>query len=99
MTRAEVEEALREVVDPELGINVVDLGLVYRLEIRGEEVSVDLATTSPSCPLGEHLKNEAAAAIRRRLPRAAAISVAIVNDPPWTPERMSAAARILLGWP
>ncbi len=98
MSPEAVRDALREVVDPEVGVNVVDLGLVYEVVVEGDAISVDLAMTSAACPLGSHLKGEAEAAIRRHLPAAGAVEVKLVNEPPWTPERMSEAARAALGW-
>jgi len=93
-----VRDALREVVDPEVGVNVVDLGLVYEVTVEGDAISVDLAMTSAACPLGQQLVAEAEAAIARHLPEAEPVEVRLVHDPPWTPERMSEAARAALGW-
>ncbi|HLA79218.1 MAG TPA: metal-sulfur cluster assembly factor, partial [Vicinamibacteria bacterium] len=63
-----VRDALREVIDPELGINIVDLGLVYRIEAEAGRLSVAMTMTSPACPLGEHLSAQAEAAVRRAAP-------------------------------
>lgn len=93
-----VTDALRDVLDPELGINVVDLGLVYGVTIEGDRVEVVLTMTSPACPLGGQLRSEAAAAVRRAAPAARHVDVRIVLDPPWHPGLMSAAARRQLGW-
>jgi metal-sulfur cluster biosynthetic enzyme len=89
---------LREVVDPELGVNVVDLGLVYEASIDGGVARVRMAMTSPTCPLGEVIARDVEEAIRRRHPQVTAVDVAIVDTPAWTPERMSDAARAALGW-
>lgn len=97
-THAEVEEALREVNDPELGVNIVDLGLVYGIEIRDTGVHVELTMTSRACPLGNHILVEAEAAVRRHLPSARNVEVRLVWDPPWSRERMTPAAKLLLGW-
>jgi metal-sulfur cluster biosynthetic enzyme len=97
-TEETVWEALRAVDDPEVGMNVVDLGLVYGVEVRGNDVSVSITMTSPACPLGDVIIENASAAIRAAAPRAAKIDVALVWDPPWTPERMSEAARRRVGW-
>lgn len=99
LSRESAAEALREVIDPEVGIDVVDLGLVYRIEVTGSRIEVDMTMTTAACPLGPHLKEEAEAAIRRHLPQAESIAVHLVWDPPWTPERMSPRARSQLGWP
>lgn len=98
MTTDDVLEALRHVDDPEIGINVVDLGLVYGVEVAGGAVRVTLTMTSRACPLGPHLVQLAESAIRQRSAEAVEVAVDLVWDPPWTPERMSPAARRQLGW-
>ena len=92
----DVLQTLRSVIDPELGINIVDLGLVYRAERKDEAIEVDLTMSTPSCPLAEMLVEEAREALQARFPEAA-IQVDLVWDPPWTPDRMSEAARHQLG--
>lgn len=92
-----VVQALRGVLDPEVGIDVVELGLLYGLAIDGAEVRVRLAMTAPTCPLAEHLAASAERAIGAAIPGARAV-VEIVTDPPWTPAMMSAEARRRLGW-
>jgi metal-sulfur cluster biosynthetic enzyme len=91
--RLRAEQALRGVVDPELGINVVDLGLVYGLDLDGATLRIRLTMTSPGCPLGSYLAEAAEAAVREALPELEAVQVRLVFDPPWGPERMSEAAR------
>jgi len=97
-TPAAVLDALRRVIDPEIGINVVDLGLVYATDVQGGHVRVTMTTTAPSCPLGETLSREAAAAIRRYLPGVTSVSVDLVSEPPWQPSMMSESAHAQLGW-
>jgi metal-sulfur cluster biosynthetic enzyme len=97
-TSAAVLDALRRVIDPEIGINVVDLGLVYATDVQGGHVRVTMTTTAPSCPLGETLSREAAAAIRRHLPGVTSVSVHLVSEPPWQPSMMSESAHAQLGW-
>lgn len=92
------QEALRRVIDPEIGINIVDLGLVHRVETSGHAMRVTLIATSPACPLGPHLTESAEAAIRQAVPEMETVEVNLVRDPPWTPERMSHATREQLGW-
>ena len=94
---SDVLTALSAVNDPELGINVVDLGLVYRAEREAAGITVALTVTTPSCPLGEMLVEEAREVLRSRFPDAASIDVELVLSPPWTPDRMSEAARRQLG--
>jgi metal-sulfur cluster biosynthetic enzyme len=93
-----VWDALRTVNDPEVGMNVVDLGLVYGVEVDGPDVRVQLTMTSPACPLGDAIVENAEAAIRAAAPGAGKIDIALVWDPPWTPDRMSEAARAKFGW-
>jgi metal-sulfur cluster biosynthetic enzyme len=94
----QVREALRLVVDPELGINVVDLGLVYQVDVTDGQVRVAMTMTTPTCPLGESLSAEAEATIWQNVPGVRSVAVDLVWDPPWEPSRMSDAARERLGW-
>ncbi len=96
-TRDGVLDALREVLDPELGINVVDLGLVYAVEVGDGEARVTMTMTSAACPLHAYLTSAAEDAIRRRVPAVRSVSVEMVWDPPWQPEMMSEAAHRQLG--
>lgn len=93
-----VRDALATVVDPEAGLNVVDLGLVYSVEVAPEGIHVALTMTSPACPATGQVADEARAAVRRIAPRDARVTVEVVWDPPWTPDRMSELARTTLGW-
>lgn len=96
-TRAAVLTALREVIDPEVGLNVVDLGLVYGVAVDGGTVCVDLTMTTPACPLGEQIVRDAEARLRD-VPGVGASTVALVWDPPWSPAKLSPVARAALGW-
>jgi len=97
MNDDDILAALKAVVDPELGINIVDLGLVYRAERIGDVVAVRMTMTTPSCPLGEMLLEEVRAALHAKYPQAAQVSVELVWDPPWSAALMSLAARQQLG--
>jgi metal-sulfur cluster biosynthetic enzyme len=90
--------ALRHVVDPEIGINVVDLGLVYEADIQDGDVRVVMTMTTAACPLGESITEEAKTAIRQHVRGVTSVSVDLVWEPPWQPSMMSAAARERLGW-
>ena len=92
----EVLQALEQVLDPEVGLNVVELGLVYGVRIDGARVAVDLTMTTPGCPLDQVLTQAAAEAIER-VPGVERAQVNLVWDPPWTPERLSAQAKRKLG--
>ena len=98
-TDERVREALRTVVDPEVGMNVVDLGLVYRIDITPELVRIELTMTSPACPMGDLIIETADRAVRAVLSEGVAVEVVLVSDPPWTPDMMSESARQSFGWP
>jgi metal-sulfur cluster biosynthetic enzyme len=98
-TQAQVRAALRQVDDPEVGMNIVDLGLVYRVDIAPDRVRVELTMTTPACPMGELITDNARRALSAALPPGMSAEVALVRDPPWTPDRMSESARQAFGWP
>ncbi len=89
-------DALKQVIDPELGIDIVNLGLVYELKESGDEVYVQMTLTSPFCPLGSILLMAAESALRAAGFKK--VKIDLVFDPPWTPERMSEEAKRKLGW-
>lgn len=93
-----VLEGLYEVIDPELGVNIVDLGLVYSLEIADKAVSIDMTMTTPACPLHAYLSEQVELAVRQVLPSARSVDVHLVWSPPWDPSMMSNAAREQFGW-
>ena len=96
MNNPDVLEALKGVTDPEIGVNIVDLGLVYRAERRPTGIEVALTLSTPSCPLSEVIVEEVREVLRANFADAPAITVELVWDPPWTRDRMSEAARLLL---
>jgi metal-sulfur cluster biosynthetic enzyme len=90
--------ALRSVVDPELGIDIVTLGLIYAVDVREGVVFVDMTLTTPGCPVSEGLPSDAARALSLALaPLRYSAQVRIVWDPPWTPARLDEAAARALG--
>ena len=97
MSNDDILAALKAVVDPELGINIVDLGLVYRIEIDGSRARVVMTMTSLACPLGDYLKDLVQSAIRSRDPGVREVEVALVWEPRWNPDMMSEDARRQLG--
>ncbi len=92
-----VIEALRQVVDPELGVNIVDLGLVYGTGMKEGLVHVRMTMTTPACPMEELLMEMVHSAVLREIPEARSVEVDLVWDPPWKPEMMSEAAKAQLG--
>lgn len=93
-----VWDALSKVIDPEIGENIVDLGLVYGFEIDGSIVKVELTMTSPACPMGEMLLDDIDARLTRALPEEMTFHIHLVWDPPWEPGKISAEAKQRLGW-
>ena len=93
-----VREALRGVIDPEAGMNIVELGLVYGVDVSDAGVQVQMTMTSAACPMAEMIVDDARAAVQAVLPATVLIEVELVWDPPWTPERMSDFAREHFGW-
>ena len=93
----EVMMAIATVIDPEAGMNVVDLGLVYGVVVDADRVVVTMTMTTPSCPVGDYLAGAVRDAILDAHPQCA-VTVEVTFDPPWTPDRMSDAARAKFGW-
>ena len=101
LTEDQVREALKQVVDPELFVNVIDLGLVYKVELKQREdektdVLIEMTLTSPACPAGPQLIQQAKQVLSN-LEGVGEVEVKLVMTPPWTPDRMSEAARDQLG--
>ena len=93
MTDDEVRRALQEVIDPELGVNIVDLGLVRRIDLDGGDVRITMVMTSPACPLRDYLQDLVETTVTAQVAGAQSVTVEIEDEPPWTPDRMSDAAR------
>lgn len=97
-----VREALKEVIDPELFVNIVDLGLIYDVNFKPseeegkEDVTIDMTMTSPACPAGPQLVANSNDAVKK-LDGVGEVEVKVVMQPPWTPERMTEDARDQLG--
>ena len=95
-SETELLEALRQVVDPELMINVVDLGLVYDVEQVESKVTVEMTLTSPACPAGPQIMQQAKMALEN-LEDVDEAQIKLVMTPPWSPDRMTDEARDQLG--
>jgi metal-sulfur cluster biosynthetic enzyme len=89
--------ALRTVKDPELNLNVVDLGLVYSIQTHDDQVDVEMTLTSPACPAGPEILRNAVSALEK-VEGVTKANVRLVMSPPWSPDRMSDAARDELGF-
>jgi FeS assembly SUF system protein len=97
-TKDEIMEALKEVLDPELRLSLVDLGLIYDVDIADDgNVTVTMTLTTPGCPLNEYLPAQVDEAVSR-LDGVRHVDVNLVWDPPWNPDMMSDEAKMALGW-
>lgn len=97
ITREQILDALRGVIDPEIGINIADLGLVYSAEEADGNIRVTMTMTTAACPMGGMLKDQARDAIKKRFPEAKSVNVELVWSPPWNAEMMSDEAKRKLG--
>jgi metal-sulfur cluster biosynthetic enzyme len=95
-SKEEIVEALREVEDPELGMDIVELGLFYDAEIEGPNVKVTHTLTSMGCPAGPMIMEDIDRAVRQ-IPGVEDVDIELTWDPPWTPDRMSDDAKFILG--
>jgi metal-sulfur cluster biosynthetic enzyme len=93
-----VREALRQVEDPEAGMNIVDLGLVYGIEVATRRVDVEMTMTTAACPMADMIVDQARDAIAAIVPKGTAVEVRLVWDPPWTPDKMTGIAKEHFGW-
>ncbi|HEX5717572.1 MAG TPA: SUF system Fe-S cluster assembly protein [Thermoanaerobaculia bacterium] len=93
----EIVDALKSVFDPEIPVNIYELGLIYDLEIQPEgQVQIKMTLTSPGCPVAGSLPGEVKAKVEQ-VPGVAAADVELVWDPAWNPSMMTEAARLQLG--
>lgn len=96
---ADILQALRAVNDPEVGVNIIDLGLVYSTEIDKDGVRVVMTMTTPACPMHSYLTEEVREAILSRFEEeVASVKVELVWDPPWSPQMISESGKRQLGW-
>ena len=97
ITEDMVKLALRRVKDPELNLNIIDLGLVYEIRVDGTTVGVDMSLTSPACPSGAELVGDATAQVSA-IPGVTDAQIFLVWSPPWTPDRIEPRVRTYLGF-
>jgi metal-sulfur cluster biosynthetic enzyme len=96
-TEEEVNEALEEVIDPELGLDFVSLGLVYDVEIENGEVFITFTLTTPACPIGPQVTEQIDEFVSE-IDGVEQVTSAMVFTPPWTPDKMSEDAKFALGY-
>ena len=93
-----VRDALRVVDDPEVGMNIVDLGLVYVVDVTEAAVRVALTMTTAACPMTDMIVAQARGVLEALVPVGMVVDIALVWDPPWTPDKMSGIAKEHFGW-
>jgi len=97
ITEDQVRLVLRRVKDPEINLNIVDLGLIYGIEVDESHVSVDMSLTSPGCPAGPEILHDAEEQLRS-MSGVGEVAVNLVWSPPWTPDRIEPRVRAYLGF-
>src|SRR5947207_13516315 len=97
VSQDDVVEALRQVEDPELGMGIVELGLLYDVDVAGSRVKVTHSLTSMGCPAGPMIQEDIHR-VASELPGVEDVEVELTFDPPWTPDRMSDDAKFILGF-
>lgn len=100
ITAENVRAVLSRVIDPEIGINIVDLGLIYEVLVSEDktQMQVRMTMTSPACPMGSHIADQVRDTLRHCWPSLKLVEVELLWDPPWSTERLSEEARRQLGW-
>jgi len=98
MEETEILDALREVMDPEIGVNIVDLGLIYSAHAVDRGIEIVMTMTTPACPMHSYITEQVESLIGEKFPDAESVAVRLVWDPPWGPQMMSPAAKKRLGW-
>ena len=96
ITKEDVLNALREVYDPEIPLNVVDLGMIYDASINGKKISVLMTLTSPMCPMGSYIQMLVEQALEKSF-KGYELEIKLTFDPPWTPDRINVEKRKDLG--
>ena len=96
LTEDQVRLALRKVKDPELNLNIIDLGLVYGIRVDGNRVAIDMTLTSPACPAGPQIMTDAERAVKA-LPGVGEVTVNLVWTPFWSPELIEPRVRAYMG--
>ena len=94
----QVRDILRQVIDPEVGRDIVSLGLVYRVEVAPGSLVIEMTMTSPACPMGDMIVDDVHAALARVLPDTIGPDIRLVWEPPWNPSMMDEATKQHFGW-
>ena len=94
----QVRDVLRQVIDPEVGRDIVSLGLVYRVEVAPGNLVIEMTMTSPACPMGDMIVGDVHAALAKVLPATTEPDIRLVWEPPWNPSMMNEATKHHFGW-
>lgn len=97
-TEEKVRQALYLVNDPEVGVNIIDLGLLFEMVVDGRNVRIRMTLTTPACPLEEHIRGEINQRVREICPGVDDIGITIVWEPKWSPDLMTPEGKKQLGW-
>jgi metal-sulfur cluster biosynthetic enzyme len=98
MIEEQIRATLKTVLDPEIGVNIVDLGLIYKIEKRPDELYIQMTMTTPTCPLHGVITRNMDRALRTTYPDLGRMTIELVWEPPWNPDMMSDLAKRQLGW-
>jgi metal-sulfur cluster biosynthetic enzyme len=96
--RQTIDRALQQVVDPEVAMNIVDVGLVYAVEVKDDNVHVTMTMTSAACPVADVIVDDVRDELEGALPVQFVVGVQLVWEPAWSTERMSERAKTFMGW-
>jgi len=96
VSKEKITEILKTVIDPEIGINIVDLGLVYDININENQIDLTMTLTTPGCPMHNSITNWVKRIIEMTMPDVQ-VNVNLVWEPKWTPDKMSDEAKLQLG--
>lgn len=97
-SKQEILDALQKVLDPELGVSILDLGLVYRVEVEDGMIEIDYTLTNPGCPVGPMIAGDIRKALKK-IKVAGNVQIRLVWEPMWSPELMSEDLRLSMGYP
>lgn len=97
ITEDRVKLALRRVKDPELNLNILDLGLIYAINLQGTDIGIDMSLTSPGCPSGPEIMTDAETQLKA-IPGVGTVTMNLVWSPMWTPDRIEPRVRAYLGF-
>jgi len=97
VTREQVFDALKECYDPEIPVNIVDLGLVYDVSVDQKKVNIKMTLTTPGCGMGQYIAGQAQSKVME-LEGVEEAKVELVWDPPWDPSRITAEGKKMIGW-